>query len=218
MDRNSLLNNLKKCILEGDDELAAQAAEDALGDGADPTHILEIVANAGDYLGERYERGDIFLPGLFIGADAMTAAVDAVLPAFEIAQCEYKGIVVIGTVEGDVHDLGKRIVTAMLVGAGFKVHDLGVDVPAQEFVEKALELNANIIAASAILTTTARRLSEVGEILDTRGLRSKIKYMIGGASINNDMVEWAGADAYGETAFRAVVVTRKLMSDLGSEK
>jgi len=216
MEISPILEKISQSIQEGDDELAGQAAKTALKEGIDPTLILETVAKAGDQLGETYESGEIFLPSLFAGADAMTAAVDVVLPAFEQSQTDYKGIVIIGTVEGDVHDLGKRIVIAMLVGAGFKVHDLGIDVPANVFIEKAIELNADIIAASAILTTTASRLPEIGEILKTKGLNKKIKFMIGGASISRDLVDWAGADEYGETAFQAVVIARKLIDDLRS--
>lgn len=216
MEMNPLHEKIIQAIQEGDDELAEQAANDALAEGLEPTKILEIVAMAGDQLGERYESGEIFLPSLFSGADAMTAVVDIVVPIFEQSQTEYKGIIAIGTVEGDVHDLGKRIVKAMLVGAGFKVHDLGIDVPAAVFIEKALELKADIIAASAILTTTAKRLPEIGKLLETEGLKDKIKFMIGGASISRDMLEWAGADEYGKTAFQAVVIARKLIEELRS--
>lgn len=216
MGNSLILEKISQSILDGDEDLAAEAANVALNEGYEPAQILEIVAKTGDFLGEQYESGEIFLPGLFIGADAMNAAVDVVLPNFEQSESDYKGIVVIGTVEGDVHDLGKRIVMAMLVGAGFKVHDLGVDVEANVFIEKALELNADIIAASAILTTTANKLPEIGELLKSKDLTNKIKYMIGGASINRDMIEWSGADEYGETAFQAVVVARKLIDELRS--
>jgi corrinoid protein of di/trimethylamine methyltransferase len=216
METNPLREKIIQAIQEGDDELAEQAANNALEEGLEPTRILEIVARAGDQLGERYELGEIFLPSLFSGADAMTAVVDIVVPIFEQSQTEYKGIIAIGTVEGDVHDLGKRIVKAMLVGAGFKVHDLGIDVPATTFIEKARGLNADIIAASAILTTTAKRLPEIGELLEKEGLKDQIKFMIGGASISRDMLDWAGADEYGETAFQAVVIARKLIEELRS--
>lgn len=214
---NNIIENLHEFILDGEDEMAEKVAADALKDGIEPAKILNTVSAAGDVLGDRYETGDIYLPELFAGAEAMTAAVEMVLPTFERLGGKHKGIIVIGTVEGDVHDIGKRIVSATLIGSGFKVHDLGVNVKAQEFVEKAQEMNSNIIAASALLTTTCQRLPEIAEALKAKDLQSKVKFMIGGAAVSRDMVEWAGADGYGDSAVEAVAVARKLMDDTGSE-
>ena len=184
----------------------------------DPQEILDVLSDAADELGRRYESGDCFLPELFAGAEAMTAAVTQVLPALERSGVEHKGSVLIGTVEGDVHDIGKSIVTAMLSGAGFRVLDLGTDVTAEVFAERVQELHPDIVAASAYLTTTSQRLPEISAALSDAGLRSQVKYMIGGAAVSREMTTWAGADGYGENAAEAVAVARELVGRVRSKE
>jgi methanogenic corrinoid protein MtbC1 len=128
-----------------------------------------------------------------------------------------KGSVVIGTVEGDVHEIGKRIVCAMLSGAGYRVHDLGADVTAGQFVARVRELHPEIVAASAYITTTCQRLPEIDQALREAGLRQQVKYLIGGASVTDGMLAWAGADGYGENAAEAVNVVRSLVQALQGE-
>ncbi|HDI75524.1 MAG TPA: cobalamin-binding protein, partial [Thermoprotei archaeon] len=122
--------------------------------------------------------------------------------------------VVIGTVEGDLHDIGKSIVATMLEAGGFQVHDLGVDVPAEKFVEKALEVNADIIAMSALLTTTMLNMKKVIDLLKEKGIRDKFKVLIGGAPITEEFAKEIGADGYAEDAVKAVEVAKKLVEEL----
>lgn len=208
------MNALFNAIVEGDEGAARQATQDALASGVTPAEILETINQASGELGRRYETGDCFLPELFAGAEAMTTAVDVVIPELEKAGVEMAGTVVIASVEGDIHDIGKRIVCAMLTGAGFRVYDLGVDVAAQKIVEKVREVQPEIVAASAYMTTTAQRLPEIGEALVEAGLRDKVKYLIGGASVGPSMVPWAHADAYASNAAEAVRVANGLVKAL----
>ncbi len=208
------LEALFNAIVEGDEEAARQAAQAALSEGSTPAELLETINAASHELGRRYETGECFLPELFAGAEAMTAAVDKVIPEIERVGVELAGVVVIGSVEGDIHDIGKRLVCAMLTGAGFRVHDLGVDVPAEKFVEKVQEVQPEIVAASAYMTTTAQRLPQIAEALVEAGLRDKVKYLIGGASVGPGMVPWAHADAYASNAAEAVKVASGLVKAL----
>ena len=211
---DELLRPLFEAIVEGDDRAAQEAAQAALASGATPADLLETVSAASNELGRLYENGDCFLPELFAGAEAMTAAVDVVIPEIEQAGVEPAGKVVIASVEGDVHEIGKRIVCAMLTGAGFRVFDLGADVPAGEIIRKVREVQPDIVAASAYITTTTQRLPEIGEALAEAGLRDHVKYLIGGASVGAGMVPWAHADAYAPNAAEAVKVAKELVRAL----
>jgi methanogenic corrinoid protein MtbC1 len=213
-----LLEGLAQSVLDGDDDLAADLATQALEAGFDPQVILGVLSGAADELGRRYEVGDCYLPELFAGAEAMSAAVDKLLPALESSGARPAGTVVIGTVEGDIHDIGKRIVAAMLSGAGFRVHDLGTDVKADTFVARVQELHPDIVAASAYITTTSQMLPHISQALVEAGIRSQVMYMIGGAAVSPEMVAMAGADAYGSNAAEAVTVARELVNRLGSKR
>lgn len=208
------IKRLMEAVIEGEDELAARAAAEALSAGVSPEEILGAISDAGNEIGKLFEAGEFFLPELFGGAEAMNAAVELVLPELEKASVQPRGTVVIGAVEGDVHEIGKRIVCAMLSGAGFRVHDLGIDVTAGKFVEKARELQPDVVAASAYITTTCQRLPEISAALEEAGLRDGVKFLIGGASVNSGMLAWAGADGFGEDAAQAVSVARALVDDL----
>jgi len=207
------LINLKKAVIEGDEELAALATKAALSTGITAEEILNVISEAGNEIGKMYEAGDCFLPELFAGAEAMNAAVEMVAPELESAFVQPKGTIVIGAVEGDVHEIGKRIVCAMLSGAGYRVYDLGIDVSADQFVTKVRELHPDIVAASAYITTTCQRLPAIANALREAGLRDKVKYLIGGAAVNVGMMAWAGADGFGENAAQAVTAVRYLIED-----
>jgi methanogenic corrinoid protein MtbC1 len=208
------LKQLIEAVLEGEEDLAAQAAVDALAAGTAAEEILNTVSDGGNELGRMFETGECYLPELFAGAEAMNAAVQTVLPELEKASVQPKGTVVIGAVEGDVHEIGKQIVSAMLSGAGFRVHDLGTDVTGEQFVEKIRELQPDVVAASAYITTTCQRLPDISAALEEAGLRKKVKYLIGGASVNAGLITWAGADGFGENAAQAVTIVRSLVEDL----
>jgi 5-methyltetrahydrofolate--homocysteine methyltransferase len=163
-------------------------------------------------IGEQFARLDCFLPEVMMAADAMKAAIDVLRPSLlQKGAAASRGKVVIATIQGDLHDLGKNIVCIMLEAAGFTVYDLGADVAVRELVDKAEEVGADIIAASAILTTTMSHMPDIARILTELGLREKYKIMLGGAPV---IAEWAmsiGADGYGEDAVEAVEVAAQMM-------
>ncbi len=211
---NDLNQVLVEAVLDGDELAAEEAAQSALAGGTDPTALLDAVSHASDVLGERFQSGDCFLPELFAGAEAMSAAVNVILPELSKGGASPAGVVVIASVEGDVHDIGKRIVSAMLASAGFRIHDLGADVPVAEIVEKVREVQPDVVAASAYITTTTQRLPEIDSGLREAGLRDNVKYLIGGASVGHGLVSWAHADAYAANAAEAVGVVRELVRAL----
>ncbi|KKH26279.1 dimethylamine corrinoid protein 3 [Methanosarcina mazei] len=179
----------------------------------EPAEIIENGLAAGmNQVGVLFERGKLFLPHVMMAADAMTAGVK-VLEADMPAGTETKklGVIVNGTVEGDVHDIGKSIVSTMLQSAGFEVHDIGRDVPIKNFVEKAKEVNANMIGISALMTTTLQGQREVIELLKEEGMREKVKVMVGGAPATQAWADKIGADCYAENASEAVAKAKELL-------
>ncbi len=218
MASDQTLESLRQALLAGEEEIAADLVGQALGLGVSSPAVLDVLSGAADELGRRYEAGECYLPELFAGAEAMSAAVDRLLPALESSGARPAGTVLIGTVEGDIHDIGKRIVAAMLSGAGFRVYDLGTDVQADVFAAKVRELQPDIVAASAYITTTSQMLPHISQALAEAGLRSAVKVLIGGAAVSREMVAMAGADAYGSNAAEAVTVARKLVDALKSRR
>ena len=188
-------------ILDTDEDAAKEIAQKALEDGMDPLDMINEGFSEGiRKMGDLFDRGEIFLPGLLIGSEAMTAAVEileAVLP--QEKQQKKLGVIVIGTVEGDIHDIGRGIIVTMLRVHGYEVHDLGRDIPIDDFVQKALELNADVVGSSAMMTTTQIGQKKLEEALKQAGLRDKIKTMVGGAVATDHWAKKIGADFFGET-------------------
>jgi dimethylamine corrinoid protein len=179
----------------------------------EPAEIIEKGLAAGmNQVGALFERGKLFLPHVMMAADAMTAGVK-ILEAEMPAGTETKklGVIVNGTVEGDVHDIGKSIVSTMLQSAGFEVHDIGRDVPIKDFVEKTKEVNANMIGISALMTTTMQGQREVIELLKEEGMRERVKVMVGGAPATQAWADKIGADCYAENASEAVAKAKELL-------
>jgi corrinoid protein of di/trimethylamine methyltransferase len=166
-----------------------------------------------DHVGNLFSNGEAFLPELVMAGEAMKTAVNVLEPEMSKRGTERKilGTVVLGTIEGDIHDIGKSLVGTMLSAAGFKVIDLGVDVPVATLVERARAENADIIGVSALLTTTMVKQRKVVEALEDIGLRSTIKVMVGGAPVTSDWVDEIGADCYSEDAVGAVAVAKELL-------
>ena len=162
---------------------------------------------------EAFGRGEAFLPELVMAGEAMKAAVTTLDPELKKRGTERKmlGKVVIGTVEGDIHEIGKSLVATMLGASGFEVYDLGVDVSIDKLIGTALEVNADIIAMSALLTTTMVKQKEVIEELEKEGLRQRVKVMVGGAPVTRDWVQSIGADGFSEDAIGAVMIAKQLM-------
>jgi corrinoid protein of di/trimethylamine methyltransferase len=203
---------LYEAILTGNAKLAEQVTNEALEAGTDPSELLgKYMIPAMDEVGKRFECNEYFVPELLIAARAMKTALQILTPRLAAAGTEAVGRVVIGTVQGDLHDIGKNLVASMLEGGGFQVVDLGVDVPASRFVEAAQEKDGTIVALSALLTTTMTQMKAVIEALEAAGLRGATKVMIGGAPITQQYADEIGADGYSDNASAAVALARNLV-------
>jgi corrinoid protein of di/trimethylamine methyltransferase len=209
-----LLKGLGQAVIDGHPDDAKKLADQVLSAGADPLGLVDnVLSPAMDEVGRLYEEGDYFIPDLVMSGEAMKAAMGLVGPALAAAKQvrSSPGTVVIGTVEGDIHEIGKSLVATMLEAAGFVVHDLGVDVAAADFVAKAQEEDADVVGLSALLTTTMRNQQVVIDAIEEAGLRDRIKVVIGGAPASPEWAKRIGADAYAENAREAVAVVRGLL-------
>jgi 5-methyltetrahydrofolate--homocysteine methyltransferase len=207
------LESLKKAIEEGQHKDATRHVQAALDAGADPGRILrDVMIPAMDEVGRRYECGDYFLPEMLISARAMKAALAILRPRLVATDVKPAGTVVAGTVRGDLHDIGKNLVCMMLEGAGFEVRDLGVDVPPEKFAEAVRQGGVDLLALSALLTTTLSNMKVTIEGLRAEGLRGNVGIMVGGAPVNEDLAREIGADGFAEDAAGAVAVARRLVS------
>ncbi len=216
-----VLQSLYRAIVEGRPEEAPRLAEEALAAGLQPLEIIEkACVPAIEEVGRLWETGDYFLPELIAGAEAMKSAMTVLQQALKSSGQRLKscGRVVIGTVEGDIHDIGKNLVASMLRASGFEVIDLGADVKAEKFVETAAREKADIIAMSALLTTTMLNQKKVIALLQEKGLRENFKVMVGGAPVTEKFAREIGADGYGESAVQAVAVARSLLAGGGGER
>jgi corrinoid protein of di/trimethylamine methyltransferase len=211
-EERSLLDSLKEAIVALDEELATTVAEKTLTAGIDPKLAIRYaVANAAITVGERFDEGEYYLPQLVISGDIMDVVTKILEKNIPKAETETKKIIVIGTVQADVHSIGKNLVATMLKSVGFNVVDLGVDVPSATFIDKAKDLNADMIALSSLLTTTMPYQREVIDDLVSMGLRDRFKIMIGGGPVTNAYADKIGADGYGRDAIEAVEVAKRLL-------
>jgi trimethylamine corrinoid protein len=209
-----LFELMAQSIIDGDSEVAVALANQAVAAGVDPLDAITKGFVIGvNRVGEAFSCGDAFLPELVMAGEAMKAAVLALEPEMEKRGSERQmlGKVVLATVEGDIHEIGKSLVGTMLSASGFQVYDMGVDVAVGKIIGKAIEVNANIIAMSALLTTTMVKQREVIEELEKENIRGKFKIMVGGAPVTRDWVQKIGADGYSEDAIGAVNVAKSLM-------
>jgi 5-methyltetrahydrofolate--homocysteine methyltransferase len=206
-------NALFDSILKGKATAAREAAQQALAEGMEPIRMVqEIMIPAMAEVGRRFECSQFFVPELLLAARAMKAALELVQPLLASKGLKPAGRVVIGTVEGDLHDIGKNLVVTMLEGGGYEIIDLGVNVPAPQFVNKVREQQPDIVALSALLTTTMPAMKKTVEALTQAGLRSRVKVIVGGAPITQSYADEIGADGYAESASGAVVLARKVMN------
>lgn len=205
--KEEIIAKAKEAITDFDEELAAEVATEALAAGVDPVELIEKGYTAGmEEVGEKFGQGELFLPHVLAAAEAMNAGIKVITPEMEKRQAQIKnlGTVIIGTIEGDIHSIGKDIVASMLNIAGFKVVDLGRDVPIKTFVEKVKEIKPQVVASSALMTTTMVNQIQIEEQLKEAGLRDQVKTMVGGAPVTQDWADKIGADIYGESANDAV--------------
>ena len=206
-----IIEDVYNAVLDGKVDDAAAGVEQGLNAGITVDDLLKKgLLSAMDLVGERFGEGDIFIPQVIWSAKAMQAGMDLLRPHFTEDQQEKSARIIIGTAQGDIHDIGKNLVGMMLEGAGFEVVDLGVDIKPENFVEKAVEEKADIIAVSALLTTTMMSMAEVVAIKNEKEL-SSLKVIIGGAPLSKEFCKEIGADAYGVDAMDAVAKVKELM-------
>ena len=211
---SAILDQLREVVILGEPDQARELAAQALEADIAPLVAIEEALNPGmEVVGDRYESGEYFIPDLVMAAEAMKAAMEVLEPALVARQEQRQvlGTVVIGTVEGDIHEIGKSLVATMLSAAGFQVYDLGVDVPVDEFVKQVRETRANVVGMSALLTTTMLNQEVVIQALEEAGLRDQVKVVIGGAPTSPEWAQTIGADAYAENANEAVGVVKGLL-------
>lgn len=203
----SAVEDLKQAIITGDRVMAKEQAEQAQTEGLATHAIVEAVAGAMEIVGEKFRANEFFVPELLIAQRAMKE----VLGVMAGQEVDHIGTIVIGTVQGDLHDIGKNLVSAMLEGAGFRVVDLGVDVSPGQFITVAKETSADVVAMSALLTTTMGAMKETISALDGNGLRGGVKVMIGGAPVTQSYGDEIGADGYSPDAAAAVHLAKSLI-------
>ncbi len=213
MSKEDLLKEARQAVIEGDEEAAEAMAHKVIAEGINPVEIInEGLTPAMTEVGDGFANEEIPLPGVLVAAEAMTKAIEIMephIPKDEVA--EKLGTVVLGTVEGDIHDIGKRIVATMLKVYGFEVHDLGRDVPIDVFVEKAKELKPDILGSSSLMTTTMGGQKILEEKLREAGIRDNFKTMVGGAATTQEWADKIGCDCYAEDANDTVLKAKELI-------
>jgi 5-methyltetrahydrofolate--homocysteine methyltransferase len=210
MANGELLDRLQQLVLKLDQAGVEETTREALAAGLSPQDIISKGLAAGmERVGQGYEEGELFVPELMLSARATMAALDILRPQMAGQGLGPPGKVVLGTVQGDIHDIGKNIVGIVLEGDGFEVHDLGGDVPPQEFVEKAQEVGADVVGLSALISLAVSKMAETVAILRQSGIPAKV--IVGGAAVTPDTAEAIAADAYGRNAWEALRRVRRLV-------
>jgi corrinoid protein of di/trimethylamine methyltransferase len=206
------LQKLYEAVVNGDAQTARTVTEQALANKVEAlTLVNQYMAPAMAEVGNRFERCDYFVPELLLSARAMKSALELIRPLLIASGAQPAGRVVIGTVKGDLHDIGKNLVAAMLEGGGFEVIDLGVNVDPQKIIATIQEKNANVVAMSALLTTTMNSMRSTIDALKQAGIRDKVKVLIGGAPITQRFADEIGADGYSENAAEAVSLAKRVL-------
>ena len=206
------LKQLNKAIVDGDAKKAVEVTKAALAEGAKPLDLIQNnMIPAMDEVGKLFEEEEYFVPELLLSGRAMRGAFDLIRPLMAAQGVQPTGRAVIGSVQGDLHDIGKNLVGAMLEGAGFEVYDLGADVKPEAFVETVKSKNCNIVGMSAMLTVTMPKMQTTIEALKAAGIRDQVKVMVGGAPISQAYCNQIGADAYSETASGAATLAKEIM-------
>ena len=209
------LEMIRESLISGDIERAEELTSSALQSGISAKEILDRELIPGlDEVGKRFQEGEYFFPELLVSGEAMKAALACLKPELAKSSSATTGKYAIGTVKGDIHDIGKNIVIMMLEGNGWEVTDLGIDVPTETFVKAVKEEGCQILGMSALLTTTIPRLAETIEELKAQGLRDKVIVMVGGVSVTKEHAEKIGADAFGKDAVDAVSEAKRLIGKL----
>ena len=204
-----LLEEIKKTVIDGKHKEIEALVQKAIQEKADLDDLINrALIAAMDVVGDRFAKSEIFVPEMLVSAVTMKKGLDLIKPLLKGNEDQAKGKVILCTVKGDQHDIGKNLVAMMLEGAGLEVIDLGVDVTVEEVIDKINEIQPQILGMSALLTTTMPEMENVINLLKDRGIREKLKVMIGGAPVDADFAKKIGADAYGEDAAEAVTIAR----------
>jgi corrinoid protein of di/trimethylamine methyltransferase len=212
---------MRQSIIDGAPDTASSLAQQAVAAGVAPLDAINqgYVPGMQD-VGEQFAKGQMFLPDMMASAEAMRAAMAVLDPELKKLGAERPpaGVVVLGTTKGDIHEIGKTLVGTLLTAHGFRVHDLGVDVPGEKFAATARGVKADIVGVSALLTTTMRNQKGVVEALEKAGLRAQVKIMVGGAPVTRRWADEIGADGYAKDAMSAVDLARELMGQKIQQK
>ena len=209
----STLANLGELVVAGNESGVVEAVNAMVADKADPVAIInEGLLSGMNVVGEKFKNGEMFVPEVLMAARAMKGALDLLKPQMKGAASHSLGKVVIGTVKGDLHDIGKNLVASMLEGCGFEVINLGTDISSERFINALKENRAQILCLSALLTTTMNYMQEVIDALEQNGIRSQVKVMIGGAPVSESFARQIGADGYSDNANAAVSLAKSLLS------
>ncbi|MEL9940711.1 MAG: corrinoid protein [Ignisphaera sp.] len=216
MSQQDILNRIKESLANLDMDSTLNYVREALNKGIEVKDIINTLAEAMRIVGERYERGEYFVADLIVSAEIFNNVMEILKPKIMEIRREVKpiGRVVIGTIYGDIHDIGKNLVKTFLEANGFEVIDLGTDVPPERFVEAVKQYNPDIVGISALLTSTMVHMKDVIEALKKEGLRERVKVIVGGAPVTEKFAKEIGADAYGENAFVSVEICKKLVEEL----
>ena len=207
-----LLEEIKKTVIAGKHKEIEALVQKAIQEKADLDDLINrALIAAMDVVGDRFAKSEIFVPEMLVSAVSMKKGLDIIKPLLKEDEEQTKGKVVLCTVKGDLHDIGKNLVAMMLEGAGLEVIDLGVDVTVEKVIDKVNEIQPQVLGLSALLTTTMPEMENVINLLQDRGIRKKVKVMIGGAPLDADFAERIGADAYGEDAAEAVTIARSFI-------
>ena len=205
-----MAENLVSTLADLKEKEALEVVQNRLNAGDDPLTIMGDARRAMETVGKRFETGEYFVPDLIYAGEILKEITDMVKPKLtKAAEVKRLGKVIIGTVVGDIHDIGKNIVTFMLDTNGFEVYDLGVDVPAEKFVERIKETNTSIVGLSGFMTLAFDSMKETIEAIEAAGLRDKVQIMVGGGQVDDQIRKYAGADAYGRDAMAAVSLAKK---------
>ncbi len=206
------INAIREAIIDGNRKFVAAEVQKAVEGGVDAEKLLkEAMIPAMDEVGKLFEQGEFFIPEMLVAARSMSAGMEIIKPKLKEANVETLGVVVVGTAEGDLHDIGKNLVGMMLEGAGFEVHDLGPDVSPEKFIAAVKEFNANIVAISALVTTTMPAMGRTVEAFKAAGIRDQVKIIVGGAPLSQSYADSIGADGYSADATDAVVLAKRLL-------
>jgi corrinoid protein of di/trimethylamine methyltransferase len=208
------LKKLYEAVLNGDNKTSVVITKEAIAENVDPMELItKHMIPAMDEAGRRFECSEYFVPELLLSARAMKSALELLRPLLAASGAQPVGRVVIGTVKGDLHDIGKNLVASMLEGSGFDVHDLGTDVAPEKFIQAVQEHLPHVVCLSALLTVTLPAMKTTIAALESAGLRGKVKVLVGGAPVTQQYAQQIGADGYGENANTAVTVARRMIAE-----